>query len=395
MPKLTVKDLDVAGRRVLMRADFNVPLDDEGRITDEKRIVESLTTIQYVLDHGGRLILMSHLGRPKNGPEARFSLKPVAEALGRHLGFEVPLVADLTSPEAESAVAALENGRALLLENVRFHPGETKGDAALSKSMARLGDVFVNDAFGSSHRAHCSVTGVAEYLPAAAGFLLGREMEVFESILENPKRPFVAILGGAKVSDKIQVIENLLDFADVVLIGGGMAYTFLQVQGHNIGKSLLDADHLDVARKAIALAREKGVRLLLPVDHVVAAEFAATSPAESCGLDIPSDRLGLDIGPETVALYAAEIKKSRTVFWNGPMGVFEWPAFAAGTHAVAQACADSQAFTVIGGGDSAAAVAAFGLAKSMDHISTGGGASLELLEGKELPGLLALTDASA
>ncbi|MEZ6194495.1 MAG: phosphoglycerate kinase [Planctomycetota bacterium] len=393
MAKLSVEDLDLSGKRVLMRADFNVPLDAKGAITDEKRIVESLPTIRYILQKGGRLVLMSHLGRPKgDGPDPAFSLKPVAESLAKHLGFEVPPIADPLSEEADRVVGELEAGRAVLLENVRFLPGETKGDPELSKRLARLGDVFVNDAFGSSHRAHCSVTGVAEHLTAAAGFLLKREIDVFDQLLVDPKRPFVAILGGAKVSDKIKVLENLLDVADTILIGGGMAYTFLAVRGRSIGSSLMDEEGRSVAETVLQKAREKGVTFLLPNDHIVADRFAADAKPQVCGVDIPDGLMGLDIGPETCTRYADAVRNAATVVWNGPMGVFEWPNFAEGTKTVAAALADSKAISVIGGGDSAAAVAKFGLAARMTHISTGGGASLELLEGKILPGLAALAD---
>ncbi len=394
MAKLSVTDLELDDKRVLMRADFNVPLDDEGKITDMNRIDAALPTIRHILEKGGRLVLMSHLGRPKGAPDARYSLAPVAAALSEKLGFEVALVADLLSKEAESAVDALPKGRALLLENVRFYPGETKGDPELAKAMARLGDVFVNDAFGAAHRAHASVTGVAHILPAAAGFLLKAELDVFGEILESPKRPFVAILGGAKVSDKVLVIDNLLELADTVLIGGGMAFTFLKVLGHDIGSSLFDEASIEHAKKALEKAKAKGVKFLLPVDHVAASGFKADAEPKTTGIDIPNGMMGLDIGPKTRELYAQEIASAATVVWNGPMGVFEWEAFAAGTRAVCEACAACKGTTVIGGGDSAAAVALFGLAEKMSHISTGGGASLELLEGKILPGLDSLNDRS-
>ncbi|MCB9833777.1 MAG: phosphoglycerate kinase [Planctomycetes bacterium] len=392
MAKLSVADLELDGKRVLMRADFNVPLDEKRRITDMNRIDAALPTIRHILDQGGRLVLMSHLGRPKGAPDPKYSLAPVAAALGERLGFEVPLVADLLSDEADRAVAGLAKGRALLLENVRFYPGETKGDPELARAMARLGDVFVNDAFGAAHRAHASVTGIAGHLPAAAGFLLKAELDVFGEILSDPKRPFVAILGGAKVSDKILVIENLLSLADTVLIGGGMAFTFLKVLGHEIGSSLLDEASFEHARKAVETAKARGVKLLLPVDHVCAARFAAEAEPVVSGIDVPAGMMGLDIGPKTRELYAEAIAGAATVVWNGPMGVFEWDAFAAGTRAVCEACADCNGTTVIGGGDSAAAVAKFGLAERMSHISTGGGASLELLEGKVLPGLDCLNE---
>ncbi|MFT7620636.1 MAG: phosphoglycerate kinase [Planctomycetota bacterium] len=394
MSKLSVVDLDFKNKRVLMRADFNVPLDANGEITDPNRIDSSLPTIKLILEGGGRLVLMSHLGRPKGERNSKFSLAPVAKALTERLGFEVKLVDDLLSDDAETAVNNLAEGEALLLENVRFYPGETKGDPELSKSMARLGDIFVNDAFGTAHRAHCSTTGIAAHLTAAAGLLLKKELDVFGEILGEPKRPLVAILGGAKVSDKVLVIDNLINVADAIVIGGGMAYTFLSVQGHTVGTSLLEKDAFDVAKKALAKAKEKGVKFLLPVDHICGSGFSADAEAVVTGVDIPDGMMGLDIGPKTTALYEAEVKNAKTVIWNGPMGVFEWEQFAGGTKAVCQACADSDAITVIGGGDSAAAVAKFGMADLMSHISTGGGASLELLEGKDLPGLSALTEAS-
>ena len=395
MDKLRLTELDLAGKRVLMRADFNVPLDESGRVTDFKRIDASLPTIRHILEQEGRLVLMSHLGRPKGRRDPRFSLRPVAEALSERLGFVVPLIEDLLSDEARSAVEALDPGRAVLLENVRFYPGETTNDPELARAMARLGDVFVNDAFGSSHRAHASVTGVAAHLPAAAGFLLARELEVFGELLEEPKRPFVAILGGAKVGDKIGVIENLMTLADHILIGGAMAYTFLSVQGHPIGNSLLDAEHAETARRALARADEMGVGFHLPGDHVIADRFTSDAEARICGIDIPEGFQGLDIGPQTRERYAQLITAAETVVWNGPMGVFEWPRFAEGTRAVAQALAACAGATVVGGGDSAAAVAQFGLADRVTHVSTGGGASLELLEGKTLPGIAALSEAPA
>lgn len=394
MSKLSVVDLDFKNKRVLMRADFNVPLDARGEITDPNRIDSSLPTIKLILEGGGRLVLMSHLGRPNGERNPKFSLAPVAKALTERLGFEVKLINDLLSDDAEAAVNALTEGQALLLENVRFYPGETKGDPELSKAMARLGDVFVNDAFGTAHRAHCSTTGIATHLTAAAGLLLKKELDVFGEILGTPKRPLVAILGGAKVSDKVLVIDNLLNVADSIVIGGGMAYTFLAVQGHTVGTSLLEKEAFDTAKNALAKAKEKGVKFLLPVDHICGASFSADAEAIVTGTDIPDGMMGLDIGPKTTALYEAEVKNAKTVIWNGPMGVFEWEQFASGTKAVCQACADSDAITVIGGGDSAAAVAKFGMAHLMSHISTGGGASLELLEGKDLPGLSALTEAS-
>lgn len=390
MSRKSVRDLDLRGRRVLMRADFNVPLNDDGTILDEKRIQAAMPTVRFILDGGGRLILMSHLGRPKGERRPEFSLSPVAAVLSRELGFEVPLVSDFSSDAALDASNALDSGRCLLLENVRFDPRETKGDEALSRELARLGDVFVNDAFGTSHRAHCSVTGVATFLPSASGFLLQKEIDVFEEVLKSPRRPLVAILGGAKVSDKILVIENLLDVADSLLIGGGMSYTFLAAKGEPIGASLVEDDRIETAREIMALAEVKGVPLHLPTDHVVADRFAADA-ATQVVTNIPEGWLALDIGPKTQACYCDIAAAAGCVVWNGPMGVFEMEPFAAGTRSVAEALAGSDATSIIGGGDSAAAVKLLGLDDAMSHISTGGGASLELLEGKQLPGIEALS----
>lgn len=392
MAKLSIKDLDLSGKRVLVRCDFNVPQDDDGTITDTKRIDESLPTIKYILEKGGRAILMSHLGRPKKGRDPKWTLAPIAKVLKERLGFDVPLVEDLLSPTADAAVKNLPAGRALLLDNVRFYPGETENDAALSKAMARLGDVFVNDAFGSSHRAHCSVSGVAAHLKAAAGFLLDKEIQAFDRIIKTPARPLVAILGGAKVSDKILVIDNLMKLADTIIIGGGMAYTFLKVEGQSIGKSLFDAETEQIARQILATAKQKNVKIMLPVDHVVAEKFATGVPTKVVEGSISEPWIGLDIGPKTLAAYADAVKKAGTVIWNGPMGVFEMPEFAAGTRGICKALAESKAVSVVGGGDSAAAVAEFGFADKMTHVSTGGGASLELLEGKVLPGVACLAD---
>jgi phosphoglycerate kinase len=392
MAKLSVKDLDVKGKRVLVRCDFNVPQDESGKVTDDKRILESLPTIRYILERGGSVVLMSHLGRPKNGRDAKWTLAPIAEALAKLLGIEVPLADDLYSPKTEDAAKKLGPGCALMLENVRFYPGETENDSELAKAMARLGDLFVNDAFGSSHRAHSSVVGVARHLTAAAGLLLDREIEIFEQIIERPQRPFVAILGGAKVSDKILVIENLLKIADAILIGGGMAYTFLKVQGRSIGKSLLDAKTQDVAGRLLEQAQQKGVKLMLPTDHVIAEKIEPSAATRIVNDDIPDGMIGVDIGPSTIAAYADVIASAGTVVWNGPMGIFEMEPFAAGTRGICEALTKCKGTTVIGGGDSAAAAAQFGYEKKVTHVSTGGGASLELLEGKVLPGLAALTD---
>jgi phosphoglycerate kinase len=393
MNKLTVKDLDVKGKRVFVRVDFNVPMDENQNITDDKRIRAALPTIQYLIDQGARVILASHLGRPKDQPEDKFRMDPVAKRLAELLGKEVTKVDDCIGPEVETAVAGLKDGDVLLLENVRFYPGEKKNDPEFAKNLAGLAEIYVNDAFGAAHRAHASTAGIAQYLPAAAGFLLQKEIEVMGKALNDPERPFVAILGGAKVADKIGVINNLLQKVDTLSIGGGMAYTFLKAQGYEIGTSLLDADSLTLARELMEAAKERGVKFLLPVDIVIADRFAADAAYEV----VPADQMragwmGMDIGPQTVELFSQEIKTAKTVVWNGPMGVFEMPNFAKGTQAVAQVMADSDAITIIGGGDSAAAVEQAGLADKLSHVSTGGGASLEFLEGKALPGVEALND---
>ncbi|NLY52092.1 MAG: phosphoglycerate kinase [Firmicutes bacterium] len=393
MNKLTVKDLDVKGKRVFVRVDFNVPMDENQNITDDKRIRAALPTIQYLIDQGARVILASHLGRPKDKPEDKFRMDPVAKRLAELLGKEVTKVDDCIGPEVEKAVSDLKDGEVLLLENVRFYPGEKKNDPEFAKSLANLAEIYVNDAFGAAHRAHASTAGVAQYLPAAAGFLLQKEIEVMGKALEDPERPFVAILGGAKVADKIGVIKNLLQKVDTLIIGGGMAYTFLKAQGHEIGTSLLDADSLDLARELMETAKERGVKFLLPVDIVIADRFAADAAYEVVPSDqMRADWMGMDIGPKTVELFSQEIKSAKTVVWNGPMGVFEMPNFAKGTQAIAQVMAESDAITIVGGGDSAAAVEQAGLADKLSHVSTGGGASLEFLEGKALPGVEALND---
>ena len=393
MNKLTVKDLDVKGKRVFVRVDFNVPMDENQNITDDKRIRAALPTIQYLIDQGARVILASHLGRPKDQPEDKFRMDPVAKRLAELLGKEVTKVDDCIGPEVETAVAGLKDGDVLLLENVRFYPGEKKNDPEFAKNLAGLAEIYVNDAFGAAHRAHASTAGIAQYLPAAAGFLLQKEIEVMGKALNDPERPFVAILGGAKVADKIGVINNLLQKVDTLIIGGGMAYTFLKAQGYEIGTSLLDADSLTLAKELMEAAKERGVKFLLPVDIVIADRFAADAAYEV----VPADQMragwmGMDIGTQTVELFSQEIKTAKTVVWNGPMGVFEMPNFAKGTQAVAQVMADSDAITIIGGGDSAAAVEQAGLADKLSHVSTGGGASLEFLEGKALPGVEALND---
>jgi phosphoglycerate kinase len=382
-------DLELPGKRALVRVDFNVPLDAEGHVTDDTRIRAALPTIQELRRRGARVVLMSHLGRPK-GVDERLRLGAVAGRLRELLGTPVLELRESVGPDVERAVAGADADTVVLLENVRFNPGEKKGDAALAAAYARLGDVFVGDAFGTAHRAEASVSEVAKLLPAAAGLLLEREIAAFERLLEQPERPFVAILGGAKVSDKLSVIENLLDKVDCLLVGGGMAYTFLKAQGHGIGNSLVENERLDTVRAALDKARARGVELLLPLDHVVAERFAADAAAEACGIDIPDGRMGLDIGPRTRALYAERIAAARTLVWNGPMGVFEMERFRAGTEAVGRAVAECTGYTVVGGGDSVAAVELLGLAERVRHISTGGGASLELLEGKELPGIAVL-----
>ncbi len=417
--KKTVLDVDVHGKKVLLRCDFNVPQDKAtGAITDDKRIRAALPTIQYLLDQGAAVIACSHLGKPnatfdsfvkkqtEKGKDpatlteeawkkslAQLSLAPVAKRLSELLGREVIMAADVVGPDAQAKAAALQPGQILLLENTRFEKGETKNDPELAKKMAAMAEIYVSDAFGAVHRAHASTAGVAAYLPAVSGFLIQKELEVMGGALANPKRPLVAILGGAKVSSKIGVINNLLDIADTIIIGGGMTYTFVKALGGTVGTSLLEADWLDYCREMMDKAKEKGVKLLLPVDTLCAAEFSADAKPELVEtMAIPDDRMGMDIGPKTIALYTDAVKDAGTVIWNGPMGVFEFPAFAEGTRAVAKALADTNAITIVGGGDSAAAVAQLGFANQMTHISTGGGASLEFLEGKELPGVACLLD---
>ena len=391
--KKTVEDIDVAGKKVLVRCDFNVPLDENGNITDTKRIDEAMKTINYLVSHNAKVILCSHLGRPKGEVNMKYSLKPVAAYLSKKLGFDVKMASDVVGDSAKAIAADLKDGEVELLENVRFEKGETKNDPELAKAMASLAEVYVSDAFGAVHRAHASTAGVADYLPAVSGFLIQKELEIIGGALANPKRPLVAILGGSKVSSKIGVINNLLEIADTIIIGGGMAYTFSAAQGGKIGGSLLEADWMDYSREMIEKAAAKGVKLLLPVDTVCADAFApdAHSQVVKAG-EIPDGWQGLDIGPETVKLYCDAVADAGTVIWNGPMGVFEFPAFAKGTEAVAEALSKTHAITIIGGGDSAAAVEQLGYADKMTHISTGGGASLEFMEGKELPGVACLLD---
>ena len=395
MNKKTIKDVNVEGKRVFVRCDFNVPLDAEGNITDDNRIRAALTTIKYLLDHGAKVVLASHLGRPKNGPEEKYSLKPVAKRLNELLGGKVTMANDVIGEDAQAKVAALKNGEAVLLENVRFHKEEEKNDPEFAKKLAAFADIYVNDAFGTAHRAHASTEGISHFVKTSvAGFLIEKELEIMGGALNNPKRPFVAILGGAKVSDKIGVINNLLEKVDKLLIGGAMAYTFIVAKGGKVGKSMLEADKVDLAKELLEKAAAKGVELYLPVDTVIAKEFKADAESKVCPtMEIPDEWEGLDIGPKTAEIFADVIKSAKTVIWNGPMGVFEFPKFAVGTKAVAQALADNpEATTIIGGGDSAAAIEQLGYADKVTHISTGGGASLEYLEGKVLPGIACLND---
>ncbi len=390
--KLTIKDVDLSGKRVLLRCDFNVPLDKQtGEITSDKRIVASLPTINYLLEKGVKLTVCSHMGKPKGEVVPGLSLKPVAKRLSELLGKPVAFATDVAGEDSVKKAAALQPGELLLIENVRFEKGETKNDPELSKKLAALGEVFVSDAFGSVHRAHSSTVGVAEFLPAYAGLLVEKELSIMGKALEQPKRPFVAILGGAKVSDKIGVITNLIDKVDTLIIGGGMAYTFFKAKGYEIGTSLLEADKVDLAKELMQKAADKGINFLLPVDTAIGDRFAPDCQKQIVdSSNIPSDWMGMDIGTKTQELFANAVKSAGTVVWNGPMGVFEFPAFAEGTKAVAKALADSDAITIVGGGDSAAAVEQLGFADKMTHISTGGGASLEFLEGKELPGVVCL-----
>ena len=393
MNKKTVKDIDVKGKKVLVRVDFNVPLDENKKITDETRINAALPTIKYLIDNGAAVILCSHLGRPKGEVNMKYSLAPVAARLKELFPGKVTFASDVIGESADAAVAAVKSGEIVLLENLRFHAEEEKNDPEFAKKLASYADVYVNDAFGTAHRAHASTAGVADYLPAVAGFLIGKELDIMGKALENPERPFVAILGGKKVSDKIGVINNLLDKVDTLIIGGAMAYTFFKAMRLETGKSLVEEDKVDLAKSLIEKAEKKGVKMLLPVDTIVADKFGEDANTENVDRDkIPADMEGLDIGLKTRELFASEIKNAKTVIWNGPMGVFEIEKFAGGTKAVAAAMAECKGITIIGGGDSAAAVEQLGYADKMTHISTGGGASLEFLEGLELPGVAALND---
>ncbi len=394
MNKKTVKDIDVNGKKVLVRCDFNVPIDSEtGKITDNRRIRAALPTIQYLLDHNAKVILCSHLGRPKGEFNLKYSLKPVAEELSKLLNKDVKLAKDVIGESAKELTSNMKEGDIVLLENVRFHKEEEQNDPEYSKALASMAEIYVNDAFGTAHRAHSSTTGVADYLPAVSGFLIEKELEFLGGALENPKHPFVAILGGAKVSDKIGVIENLLDKVDTLIIGGGMAYTFYKAQGHHIGTSICEEDKLDLAKSILKKAQEKGVKLLLPVDNHVSSEYSNNGEDKIVdSTEIPDGFMGLDIGPKTIEKFEEAVKDAKTVVWNGPLGVCEFDKFATGTKAVATMLSKLDAITIIGGGDSAAAIEKLGLADKMTHISTGGGASLEFLEGKTLPGIACLQD---
>ena len=387
----TIREADLSNKRVLIRVDFNVPL-KEGKVTDATRIVAALPTIKYILSQPGTsLVVMSHFGRPKGKKNPDFSMIPVGKKFEELLGRPVKVASDVIGEEVRKEVEALKAGEVLLLENCRFYPDEEANNPEFAKELASFGDVYVNDAFGTAHRAHASTEGVAHYLPSYAGFLIEKEVKFMAPLLENPEKPFVAIIGGSKVSSKISVLESLVKTCDAIVIGGGMAYTFLKVQGHQIGKSLVEDDYLETARNFLAAAEKKGVKVILPVDHVCAAAFAEDAePVAVDAIDIPADLMGMDIGPKTTAAIVAELANAKSVVWNGPMGVFEFASFAKGTEAVAKALAASKATTVVGGGDSVAAINKFGLADKISHVSTGGGASLEFLEGKVLPGIKAL-----
>lgn len=386
--KKTIEDFNLKDKRVLVRVDFNVPLNEQGQITDDRRITEALPTIKYLLEHKAKVILMSHMGRPKGKFNEKYSLKPVAERLQQLIDTKITLVTDVIGEKVKQAAYSLQSGEILILENVRFYEQEEKNDVEFAKSLAELGELYVNDAFGTAHRAHASTTGVANYLPSAIGFLIKKEIDIMGKALTQPDRPFVAILGGAKVSDKIGVIDNLLDKVDTLLIGGGMAFTFYKAMGYEIGKSILEADKVELAGEILKKVEAKKVKLILPIDIVVAPEFNKDSSYSTVDADkIPEDQMGLDIGEKSREIFAEEIVKAKTVVWNGPMGVFEMPSFAKGTFALAEAMSKCKGATIVGGGDSAAAVEQLGFADKITHISTGGGASLEFLEGKILPGI--------
>ena len=393
MNKKTVKDIDLKGKKVFVRCDFNVPMDENQNITDNARIVGALPTIKYLLEQNCKIILASHLGRPKGEFKPEFSLKPVAKELSKLLDREVIMAKDVVGEETIQKALNLKEGEIMLLENVRFHKEETENDPEFAKKLASMAEVFVNDAFGTAHRAHSSTTGIADYLPAVSGFLIEKELKFLGNAVNNPERPFVAILGGAKVSDKIGVIDSLLEKVDTLMIGGGMAYTFFKAQGYEVGNSICEMDKLDLAKSAMEKAKQKGVKLLLPVDTKVGKEYKEDTESKivKC-TEIPSDWEGFDIGTETIKIFTEELKTAKTVVWNGPLGLFEFPQFAIGTNAIAKALAELDATTIIGGGDSAAAVKKAGLEDKMTHISTGGGASLEFLEGKKLPGIECLLD---
>lgn len=393
MNKKSIEEIDVRGKKVIVRVDFNVPLDENGNITDDKRIVGALPTIKYLVENGAKTILVSHLGRPKEGFEDKYSMKPTAVRLGQLIGKEVIMAKDVIGPDAKEKAAALKDGEVMMLENVRFHKEETKNDAAFAKELSELAEIYVNDAFGTAHRAHASTAGLADYLPAVCGYLIQKEIDVMGKALSNPERPFVAILGGAKVSDKIGVIENLMDKVDCLIVGGGMAYTFFKAKGYGIGTSICEDDKVELAKSLLEKAESRGVKLMLPVDNMVGKEFNNDTESQVVPSNkIPDGWMGMDIGPETIKKYSEAIKNAKTVVWNGPMGVFEFANFANGTKEVAKAVAESGAISIIGGGDSAAAVEQLGFADKITHISTGGGASLEFLEGKVLPGIDVLMD---
>ena len=393
MNKKTVKDIDLKGKKVFVRCDFNVPMDENQNITDNTRIVAALPTIKYLLEQNCKLILASHLGRPKGEFKPEFSLAPVAKELSKLLGQEVIMAKDVIGEDACEKAANLKEGEILLLENVRFHKEETDNDPEFCKKLASMAEVYVNDAFGTAHRAHASTTGIASYLPAVSGFLIEKELQFLGNAVNNPERPFVAILGGAKVSDKIGVIDSLLEKVDTLMIGGGMAYTFFKAQGYEVGNSICEMDKLDLAKEAMEKAKQKGVKLMLPVDTKVGKEFKPDTESKIVSYtEIPAEWEGFDIGPETIKMFEEELRKAKTVVWNGPLGLFEFDQFAIGTNAIAKVLSEIDATTIIGGGDSAAAVKKAGLEDKMTHISTGGGASLEFLEGKKLPGIEALMD---